>query len=210
MLTAASFDNAITALMALGGSTNAVVHLIAIANRVGIDLRLDRFDEISRRTPVIANVRPSGAHLFEAVGRAGGIPALLRELGDLVDLDVRTVAGCTLGEQIEGAVNLDRDVIRSVDDPLRAQGGIGIVRGTLAPDGALIKLSAASPELFRHRGRAVVFEDIYDVAARIDDDSLDVDETLRARVAQLRPAGRPRHARVGADPGPVEAPEARA
>jgi len=191
VLTAASFDNAITALMAIGGSTNAVVHLIAIANRVGVDLRLDRFDEISRRTPVIANVRPSGAHLFEAIDRAGGIPALLRELGDLVDLGAPTISGCTLGEQIEGAVNRDHDVLRSLDDPLRPRGGIGIVRGTLAPDGALIKLSAASPELFGHRGRAVVFEDIYDVAARIDDESLEVDASSVLVLRNSGPHGGP-------------------
>lgn len=191
VMTPASFDNAITTLMALGGSTNAVVHLIAIANRLGIELRLDRFDEISRRTPVLANVRPSGAHLFEAVGRAGGIPALLRELGELIDTDVLTVSGRTLGEQIEDAITLDPDVIRPANDPLRAQGGIGIVRGTLAPNGALIKLSAASPHLFKHRGRAVVFDDIYDVAARIDDDALEVDETSVLVLRNSGPRGGP-------------------
>ena len=191
VMSTASFDNAITALMALGGSTNAVIHLVAIAGRVGIDLPLHRFDEISRRTPVIANIRPSGDHLFEAVDRAGGIAALLLELGDLIDLDARTVSGCSLGEQIEGAVNRDREVIRCVDEPLRPQGGIGVVHGTLAPNGALIKLSAASPALFRHRGRAVVFEDIYDVAARIDDEALDVDETSVLVLRNSGPRGGP-------------------
>lgn len=204
VLTAAAFDNAITALMALGGSTNAVVHLIAIANRVGVDLRLDRFDEISRRTPVLANVRPSGSHLFEAVGRAGGIPALLRELGNLIDPSARTVSGRTLGEQVDGAENLDRDVIRSVDDPIRARGGIGIVRGSLAPDGALIKLSAASPELFRHRGRAVVFESVYDVAARIDDVSLEVDETSVLVLRNSGPRGGPGMPEWGQIPVPAK------
>ena len=191
VLTEASFDNAITALMALGGSTNAVIHLIAIAGRVGVDLALHRFDEISRRTPVIANVRPSGAHLFEALGRAGGLPALLLELGDLIDRDAPTVSGRSLGEQIEGAVNQDPDVIRPVSDPLRTKGGIGVVQGTLAPDGALIKLSAASPSLLRHRGRAVVFEDVYDVAARIDDDALEVDETSVLVLRNSGPRGGP-------------------
>jgi dihydroxy-acid dehydratase len=191
VLTNAAFDNAITVLMALGGSTNAVIHLIAIANRVNVDLPLDRFDEISRRTPVLANVRPSGAHLFEAIERAGGIAALLHELEDLLDLDAPTVSGHTLGEQISGATNGDQDVIRPRTDPLRSQGGIGVVRGSLAPDGALIKLSTASPELLRHRGRAVVFEDVYDVAARIDDEALGVDETSVLVLRNSGPQGGP-------------------
>ncbi|MFN8224132.1 MAG: dihydroxy-acid dehydratase [Gaiellales bacterium] len=204
VLCAAAFDNAITALMAIGGSTNAVVHLIAIANRVGIDLRLDRFEEISRRTPVIANVRPSGEHLFEAIERAGGIPALLRELGDLIDPSVHTVSGRTLGEQIAKAENLDRDVIRSVAEPLRPRGGIGVVRGSLAPDGALIKLSTASPELLRHRGRALVFESVYDVAARIDDESLEVDETSVLVLRNSGPHGGPGMPEWGQIPVPAK------
>jgi dihydroxy-acid dehydratase len=191
VLTSAAFDNAITVLMALGGSTNAVIHLIAIANRVGVDLRLDRFDEISRRTPVLANVRPSGAHLFEAIERAGGIPAVLHELEDLLDLDALTVSGHTLGEQISGAVNGDHDVIRPRNNPLSTQGGIGVVRGSLAPDGALIKLSTASPELLKHRGRAVVFEDVYDVAARIDDAGLEIDATSVLVLRNSGPQGGP-------------------
>ncbi len=174
ILTAPAFDNAITLLMALGGGTNAVVHLLALAGRVGVPLTLDRFDELSRRTPLLANVRPSGEHLFERLHHAGGIPAVLRELGALVDGNAGTVTGRVLGEEIAGAEVLDRAVIAACATPLAAEGGIAVLRGTLAPDGALLKRSAASPSLFRHRGTAVVFEDVYDVQARIDDPGLDV------------------------------------
>ena len=174
ILTSAAFDNAITLLMALGGGTNAVVHLLALAGRVGVPLTLDRFDEISGRTPLLANLRPSGEHLFERLHHAGGIPAVLRELGSLVDGDALTVTGRPLGQEIAGADVLDRGVIAARATPLAAEGGIAALRGSLAPDGAILKRSAASPSLLRHRGRAVVFEDVYDVQARIDDPALDV------------------------------------
>ncbi len=191
ILTCKAFDNAITVLMALGGSTNAVVHLLALARRVGIDLPLDRFDQISRRTPVLANVRPSGEHLFENLDRAGGVPALLRELAPLIDLSAPTVAGGTLGDQIAGAQNRDPSVLRSYHDPLSPQGGISILRGTLAPEGAIIKRSAASPRLLRHRGPAVVFDDIYDVIARIDDPSLAIDDSTVLVLRNTGPKGGP-------------------
>jgi dihydroxy-acid dehydratase len=174
ILTSAAFDNAITLLMALGGGTNAVVHLLALAGRVGVPLTLDRFDEISRRTPLLANVRPSGEHLFERLHHAGGIPAVLRELGVLIDGDAATVTGRPLGQEIAGADVLDRGVIAATATPLAAEGGLAVLRGSLAPDGAILKRSAASPLLLRHRGSAVVFEDVYDVQARIDDPALDV------------------------------------
>ena len=174
ILTAAAFDNAITLLMALGGGTNAVVHLLALAGRVGVPLTLDRFDELSRRTPLLANVRPSGEHLFERLHHTGGIPAVLRELGTLIDGNVGTVTGRALGAEIAGAEVLDRAVIASCATPRAAEGGIAILRGSLAPDGAILKRSAASPSLLRHRGHAVVFEDVYDVQARIDDPALEV------------------------------------
>jgi dihydroxy-acid dehydratase len=181
-----AFDNAITTLMAIGGGTNAVVHLLAIAGRAGVRLTLDRFHELSRRTPVIVNVRPAGEHLVEQLHHAGGIPAVLRELGDLVDADALTVSGRPLGDALAAAQVHDRSVIASRASPLQAEGGIAVVRGSLAPDGALIKRSAASPELLRHRGPAIVFEDIHEVAARIDDPALPVD---RDSVLVLRNAG---------------------
>jgi dihydroxy-acid dehydratase len=174
ILTAEAFDNAITVLMAIGGGTNAVVHLLALAGRVGVPLTLDRFHELSRRTPLLVNVRPSGEHLIEQLHRAGGVRAVLRELAPLLDGDALTVTGGTLAAGFAGAEVLDRGVIAPLDAPLAAEGGIAVVRGSLAPDGALIKRSAASPSLLRHRGPAVVFEDVYDVAARIDDPGLDV------------------------------------
>src|SRR4051812_18211810 len=139
LLTAEAFDNAITLLMALGGGTNAVVHLLALAGRVGVPLTLDRFHELSRRTPLLANVRPSGDHLFEDLHRAGGIQAVLAELAPLLHGDALTVTGRTLSEEFAGSGALDRDVIARLDAPRAPEGGIAVVRGSLAPDGALIK-----------------------------------------------------------------------
>jgi dihydroxy-acid dehydratase len=191
ILTAEAFDNAITVLMALGGATNAVIHLLALAGRVGVPLTLDRFHELSRRTPLLANVRPSGEHLVEQLHRAGGIRALLRELAPLLNGDVLTVTGGTLAEGFAGAEVLDRDVIAPLDAPLAAVGGVAVVRGSLAPDGALIKRSAASPELLSHRGPAVVFEDVYDLAARIDDPALDVSPDSVLVLRNAGPKGGP-------------------
>jgi dihydroxy-acid dehydratase len=174
ILTAEAFDNAITLLMAIGGGTNAVVHLLALAGRVDVPLTLERFHEVSRRTPLLANVRPSGEHLVEQLHHAGGVRAVLNELAPLLHGDALTVTGAALAEGFAGAEALDRDVIAALAAPLAAEGGIAVVRGSLAPDGALIKRSAATPALLRHRGPALVFEDIYDVAARIDDPALDV------------------------------------
>ena len=176
ILTAEAFDNAITTLMALGGSTNAIVHLVAMAGRAGLKLPLERFNEISARTPVLANIRPSGAeYLMEDFYYAGGLRAMLAELKDLLRLDAKTVNGATLGENLTGAAIQNPDVIRPRADPLKAAGGIIVLRGNLAPDGAVIKASAASPHLLRHSGRAVVFEDYNDMAARIDRDDLEAD-----------------------------------
>jgi dihydroxy-acid dehydratase len=174
ILTAEAFDNAITLLMAIGGGTNAVIHLLALAGRVDVPLTLERFHELSKRTPLLANVRPSGEHLVEQLHHAGGIRAVLNELAQLIHGNALTVTGATLADGFAGAEALDRDVIASFGAPIAAEGGIAVVRGSLAPDGALIKRSAATPELLSHRGSALVFEDIYDVAARIDDPSLDV------------------------------------
>jgi dihydroxy-acid dehydratase len=172
ILTRAAFDNAITLLMAIGGGTNAVIHLLALAGRVGVPLTLDRFDEIARRTPLIANLRPSGDKLIEDLHRAGGVPAILRELGSLLEGDALTVTGRTLAEGYADAETHDRDVIAQLGTPFSAQAGLAVLRGSLAPNGAVIKRSAAT--LPRHRGPALVFEDVYDVSARIDDPALQV------------------------------------
>ncbi|MGP3968350.1 IlvD/Edd family dehydratase [Streptomyces sp. 6N223] len=175
LLTKASFHNAIVALAAIGGSTNAVVHLLAIAGRLGVDLRLDDFDRIGSRVPVLVDLQPAGRFLMEDFHRAGGLRAVLREVRDLLDPDALTVTGRPLLEHLEDAPIWDPEVIRTRSEPLAAEGGIAVLRGSLAPDGALIKPAAASPHLLRHRGRAVVFDSIEDFHARIDDPGLDVD-----------------------------------
>ena len=174
ILTADAFDNAITLLAAIGGSTNVVLHLLALAGRVGVPLTLERFDDVSRRTPLLANVLPSGEHLVEDLHEAGGVPGVLSELESLLHLDAMTVSGHTLGEGLEDARTPERTVVSAFGTPLAPEGGIAVLRGSLAPDGAIIKRSAASPQLLRHRGPAVVFEDVYDVQNRIDDPELDV------------------------------------
>src|SRR4029077_6403444 len=175
-LSRGSFDNAITTLMAMGGSTNAIVHLVAMAWRAGLAFPLERYNEISARTPVIANVRPSGKqYLMEDFFYAGGLRAMLFSLRDLLDLSAKTVNGRTLGENIEGAKVWNADVILPRDKPLKKSGGIIMLRGSLAPDGAVLKTSAADPKLLKHTGKAVVFEDYNDMSARIDRDDLEVD-----------------------------------
>jgi len=192
LLSRGSFDNAITTLMAMGGSTNAIVHLVAMAGRAGLAFPLERYNEISDRTPVIANVRPSGErYLMEDFYYAGGLRALLNELRDLLDLGARTVNGRTLGENIADAKVWNRDVILQRGAPLKASGGIVMLRGSLAPDGAVIKTSAADARLMQHTGRAVVFEDYNDMAARIDRDDLDVDASSVLVLKNAGPLGGP-------------------
>jgi dihydroxy-acid dehydratase len=174
ILSPAHFDNAIAVDMALGGSTNAIVHLVALARRAGVDLKIDRFDEISGDVPVIANIRPSGAFLMEDFYYAGGLRGLLSNMRDLLELDCATVNGRTLGENIADAEVFDADVIRGLDNPVAAKGSTAVLRGNLAPEGAVIKASAAEPRLCQHAGPAVVFEDYNDMAARIDDADLPV------------------------------------
>ena len=185
IMTPAAFENAIRTLHAVGGSTNAIVHLAAIAGRVGIDLPLSRFDELSRTTPFILNLKPSGEFLMEDFYYAGGVPALLNVLSPLLNLEAKTVTGDSLGASIAGAQSHNSALIRSLDEPLDAEGGLAVLNGSLAPDGAIIKPTAASPELLRHRGRAVVFEDHDDMDRRIDDPDLDVrpDDVLVMRNA---------------------------
>ena len=192
LLTKEAFDNAIVTLMALGGSTNAIVHLVAMAGRAGIKLALERFNQLSTKTPVLANIRPSGSkYLMEDFYYAGGLRALLGELRDLLALDCRTANGRTLGENLEHARIFDEEVIRRRANPLRAAGGIVVLKGNLAPNGAVIKASAASPQLLQHTGRAVVFEDYNDMAARIDRDDLEVDADSVLVLRNAGPLGGP-------------------
>ena len=187
-----ALHNAIVTLMAMGGSTNAIIHLVAIAGRAGLALPLERYTEISAKTPVLANIRPSGKqYLMEDFFYAGGLRALLSQLKDLLKLDARTVNGRSFGENLEGARIWNDDVIRPRDNPLKAGGGLVIVRGNLAPDGAVVKASAAAPELLKHTGKAVVFDDYNDMAARIDSDDLDVDATSVLVLRNSGPLGGP-------------------
>lgn len=174
VLTLEALENAVTVLAAVAGSTNAVLHLIALAGRLGIELPLERFDAIAARTPVLTNIQPAGEHLFEDLQRAGGVPALLCELAPLLHLDALTITGRTLGENIAGAEVWDRDVLRSLDEPLLPSGGLAVLRGTLAPDGAVLKAGAATAHLLQHRGPALVFDSIDDLLARIDHPDLPV------------------------------------
>lgn len=174
ILTKEAFDNAIRMLLAAGGSTNAIIHLTAIAGRAGVKLPIDRFNELSESTPVIVNLKPGGKYLMEDLFYAGGVEAVLSKLSGLLNLDCMTVTGETLGTNIESAECHNDDVVLSVDAPLAKEGGLTVLKGSLAPDGAVIKHIAASPDLMKHTGRAVVFENPLDLKNRIDDPDLDV------------------------------------
>lgn len=191
LLTSIAFDNAIRVFHALAGSTNAVIHLIALAGRLGLELPLSRFDELARTTPALLNLKPAGQFLMEDFHYAGGLPALCRELAPLLDLSAPTVCGGTLADQIRGNGVWNRDVIRTFDEPLGTDGGLSVLFGNLAPRGAIIKHSAASPHLLAHRGRAVVFEDHADLLARIDDPSLDIEEDDVLVLKNAGPIGGP-------------------
>ncbi|MDH2444827.1 dihydroxy-acid dehydratase [Amnibacterium sp. CER49] len=175
LLTKGSFHNAIVALSAIGGSTNAVVHLLAIAGRAGIELTLDDFDRIGAEVPLLVNLRPAGQYLMDDLQRAGGFLAVLREVRDLLDPEALTVTGRPLVDHLDEARIWDPQVITPRSDPLQPNAGITVLRGSLAPAGAIIKPAAASPRLLQHRGRAVVFDSIEDFSARIDDPDLDID-----------------------------------
>ncbi len=192
LLTSASFDNAITVIHALSGSTNAIIHLIAMAGRAGVALSLDRFDQLARKTPVLANIRPAGdKYLMEDFYYAGGLRALLAELGGLLRGECATVNGRTIGENIAGAKIYNDDVIRRRANPVSASGGLAVLRGNLAPDGAVIKPTAAEASLLKHTGRAVVFRDYNDMSARIDDEALAVDENSVLVLQNAGPLGGP-------------------
>jgi dihydroxy-acid dehydratase len=189
-LSAESFDNAIVTLMAMGGSTNALIHLVAMAGRAGVRLPLERFNDFSAKVPLLANVRPSGdKYLMEDFYYAGGLRALLNELRDLLNLDCRTVNGRTLGQNLEGARIYNEEVIRKRGNALKESGGLVVVRGNLAPNGAVIKASAT--KIAKHTGKAVVFDDYNDMAARIDREDLDCDKDSVLVLRNAGPLGGP-------------------
>jgi dihydroxy-acid dehydratase len=203
VLTAAAFDNAIRTDMAIGGSTNAIVHLVAIAGRAGVPLPLRRFDELARATPLLVNVRPSGKYLMEDFFYAGGLPAVLRELLPLLHADALTVNGRTIRDNVSEARCHNPDVIRPLGMPLQPEGGTVVLTGNLCPDGAVLKQSAASAHLMTHRGRAVVFEDHLDLGRRIDDPALPIGETSVLVLKHAGPKGGPGMPEWGAAPIPA-------
>ncbi|MBZ9718285.1 dihydroxy-acid dehydratase [Mesorhizobium sp. AD1-1] len=206
ILTRQAFENAIRVNGAIGGSTNAVLHLIAIANRIGVDLSLEDWDRLGRDVPTIVDLMPSGRFLMEDFYYAGGLAAVMASLDEvgLLHRDAMTVSAKTIGELIDGAPNYNSEVIRPMSEPLTKEGGISILRGNLAPDGAVIKPSAATPELMQHRGKAVVFENIEHYYARIDDPELDIDATSVMVLKNCGPRGYPGMAEVGNMPLPAK------
>jgi L-arabonate dehydrase len=202
ILTRAAFENAIRVNAAIGGSTNAVIHLLAIAGRIGIDLSLADWDELGHDLPCLLNLQPSGKYLMEDFYYAGGLPAVIRELGPLLDHGTLSVNGKTLWDNCKDAQNWNRDVIHAFAEPFKANAGIAVLRGNLCPDGAVIKPSAATPALLQHTGRAVVFENTEHMHARLDDESLDVDETCVLVLKNCGPKGYPGMAEAGNMPLP--------
>ena len=204
ILTRAAFENAIRANAAIGGSTNAVIHLIAIARRIGVPLVLDDFDRLGSALPCLVDLQPSGKYLMEDFFYAGGLPAVLRELCEagVLNRDALTVNGKAIEENVREAPCWNRDVIHPFADPFKPSAGITVLRGNLAPDGAVIKLSAASPQLLQHRGRAVVFDSIEDFHSRIDDEALEIDESCVMVLKNCGPRGYPGMAEVGNMPLP--------
>jgi dihydroxy-acid dehydratase len=204
ILVKGAFENAIRANGAIGGSTNAVIHLIAIAGRLGVDLTLDDWDRLGKDVPTIVDLMPSGRFLMEDFYYAGGLPAVLRRLGEAGKLhkDQMTVNGRTIWDNVKDAACWNEEVIRPFDKALTASGGIAVLRGNLAPSGAVLKPSAATPKLMQHKGRAVVFESIEDYKAKIDDPNLDIDENSVMVLKNCGPKGYPGMAEVGNMPLP--------
>jgi len=203
VLTEKAFENAMRVLLAIGGSTNAIVHLTAVAGRLGFEVDLKALDRMGRETPVLVDLKPSGQHYMEHFDAAGGMPALLRELKPLLHLDALTVTGRTLGEELERAAPpFKQDVIRPRDNPIYPQGGIAVLQGNLAPGGAIIKQSAADPKLMEHEGRAVVFEGLQDLAERIDSEDLDVKPEDVLVLKNIGPKGAPGMPEAGYIPLP--------
>ena len=197
ILTREAFENAIIVNAAIGGSTNAIIHLLAIAGRIGVELELDDFDKIGSDIPLLVNLMPSGKFLMEDFYYSGGLPAVIKELKDLIHKDALTVNGKTIWENNQAAPCHNREVIASIEKPLKEKSGIAVLRGNLCEDGAVIKPSAATPELMKHRGKAVVFENIEDYHARVDDPDLDIDENSVMVLKEAGPRGYPGMPEVG-------------
>ncbi|MEJ6022177.1 IlvD/Edd family dehydratase [Ramlibacter sp. PS4R-6] len=205
ILTDKAFENAMRVLLAIGGSTNAIVHLTAIAGRLGFEVDLQALDRMGRETPVLVDLKPSGQHYMEHFHAAGGMATLLRELKPLLHLDCLTVTGRTLGDELEAAPPaFKQDVVRTMANPIYPQGGIAVLKGNLAPGGAIIKQSAAHPKLMEHEGRAVVFENLEDMAARIDSDGLDVTADDILVLKNIGPKGAPGMPEAGYMPIPLK------
>jgi L-arabonate dehydrase len=202
ILTREAFENAVRVNAAIGGSTNAVIHLLAIAGRLGIDFDLADWDALGCDIPCLVNLMPSGKYLMEDFFYAGGLPVVIRELADAIHRDALTVNGRTIGENVQAATCYDREVINTLAVPFKSRGGVAVLHGNLCPNGAVIKPSAATPELMNHRGRAVVFENIEDFHGRIDDPALDIDETCVMVLKNCGPRGYPGMAEVGNMPLP--------
>jgi len=203
IITRKSMENAIRVVGAIGGSTNSVIHLLAIAGRLGIDLKLSDWDEIGRGIPCLVNLMPSGKYLMEDFYYAGGLPAVIRELGDRIHGDALTVNGKSIAENVADAPCYNREVIRSISQPVTKDGSIAVLRGNLCPDGAVIKPSAATPSLMKHRGRAIVFDTIEDFHACVDDPALEVDPTSVLVLRNCGPRGYPGMPEVGNLPLPA-------
>ncbi len=203
IITPAAITNALRVLLAIGGSTNGLIHLAAIAGRFGIEIDYEAFDRLGRETPVLVDLKPSGQHYMEDLNKAGGLAPILRELAPLLDLDCMTVTGRTLGEELKAAPEpWPQEVVRSRDNPLHGEGGIAVLGGNLAPEGAIIKHSAATPELLTHEGRAVVFDSIDDVDRRIDDPDLDISAEDVLVLRNAGPKGAPGMPEAGYIPIP--------
>lgn len=202
ILTEKAFENALRVLLAIGGSTNGIIHLTAIAGRMGFEIDLEAFDRMSGETPVLVDLKPTGQHYMEDLHRAGGLQTVLKELRPLLHLDALTITGRTLGEELDDIPEYQQDVVRGFSNPIFPVGGIAFLKGNLAPKGAIIKQSAASPELMEHEGRAVVFEDVDDMAARIDDPDLDVNADDILVLKNIGPIGAPGMPEAGYIPIP--------
>lgn len=204
ILTRQAFENGIKTLAAIGGSTNAVIHLIAIARRIGVDLKIEDFDQLASHLPCLLNLQPSGQYLMEDFCYAGGLAAVMKEIEGHLHLDALTASGGTVGDNIADAQNFNTEVIKPLDQPFKKDAGIAVLFGNLAPRGAVIKPSAATPSLLVHKGRAVVFESIEDFRSRIDDEALDIDESCVMVLKNCGPKGYPGMAEVGNLPLPAK------